>query len=116
MDAEMKDKEKEVKEDEAPWVEKYRPLEIKDIVGNEETIQRLQIIAEEGNLPNIIISVRFYSHFEPSFAKGPPGIGKTTSILCLARALLGSHLKEGVLELNASDERYASEIVLCSRF
>jgi replication factor C subunit 2/4 len=36
-----------------------------------------------------------------------PGIGKTTSILCLAHALLGDAYKEGVLELNASDERYA---------
>ena len=62
MDTDMKDKEKEPqKEDDAPWVEKYRPVEIKDIVGNEETIQRLQIIAEEGNLPNIIISVRIFA-------------------------------------------------------
>lgn len=38
--------------------------------------------------------------------QGAPGIGKTTSILALARALLGENYKEGVLELNASDERY----------
>lgn len=37
--------------------------------------------------------------------QGMPGIGKTTSILCLARTLLGENYKEGVLELNASDER-----------
>lgn len=37
--------------------------------------------------------------------QGSPGIGKTTSILALARALLGDNYKEGVLELNASDER-----------
>jgi replication factor C subunit 2/4 len=37
-----------------------------------------------------------------------PGIGKTTSIHCLAHALLGDAYKEGVLELNASDERYVS--------
>lgn len=41
-----------------PWVEKYRPTEIKDIVGNEETIARLEVIAREGNMPNIIIAVR----------------------------------------------------------
>jgi DNA polymerase III delta prime subunit len=36
-----------------------------------------------------------------------PGIGKTTSIMALAHALLGDAFKEGVLELNASDERYS---------
>lgn len=37
--------------------------------------------------------------------QGPPGVGKTTTILCLARILLGSNFREGVLELNASNER-----------
>jgi replication factor C subunit 2/4 len=75
-----------------PWVEKYRPSKISDIVGNEETVARLRVIAKNGNMPNIIIT-------------GPPGIGKTTSILCLAHELLGESYKKGVLELNASDER-----------
>lgn len=44
-----------------PWVEKYRPIEIKDIVGNEETVSRLQVIAQEGNMPNIIITVTLFS-------------------------------------------------------
>ena len=43
-------------------------------------------------MPHVIIS-------------GMPGIGKTTSILCLARQMLGPAYKEAVLELNASDER-----------
>ncbi|KAK9331987.1 P-loop containing nucleoside triphosphate hydrolase protein [Lipomyces starkeyi] len=77
---------------ELPWVEKYRPVFLDDVVGNTETIERLKIIARDGNMPHLIIS-------------GMPGIGKTTSILCLARTLLGSNYKEGVLELNASDER-----------
>ncbi|KAK9239116.1 P-loop containing nucleoside triphosphate hydrolase protein [Lipomyces kononenkoae] len=77
---------------ELPWVEKYRPVFLDDIVGNTETIERLKIIARDGNMPHLIIS-------------GMPGIGKTTSILCLARTLLGENYKEGVLELNASDER-----------
>jgi len=75
-----------------PWVEKYRPTKLHEITGNEQTIQRLQVFAVQGNLPNIIIS-------------GPPGIGKTTSILCLARQLLGDRYKEGVMELNASNDR-----------
>lgn len=73
-------------------VEKYRPVFLDDVVGNEETIERLKIIAREGNMPHVIIS-------------GMPGIGKTTSVLCLARQLLGESYKEAVLELNASDER-----------
>lgn len=73
-------------------VEKYRPVFLDDIVGNTETIERLKIIAKDGNMPHVIIS-------------GMPGIGKTTSVLCLARQLLGDAYKEAVLELNASDER-----------
>lgn len=52
----------------------------------------MKIIAKDGNMPHVIIS-------------GMPGIGKTTSVLCLARQLLGDSYKEAVLELNASDER-----------
>jgi replication factor C subunit 2/4 len=73
-------------------IEKYRPVFLDDIVGNSETVERLKIIAKDGNMPHVIIS-------------GMPGIGKTTSILCLARQLLGPAYKEAVLELNASDER-----------
>lgn len=77
---------------ELPWVEKYRPTTLADVVGNVEVVSRLEIIAEQGNMPNIIIS-------------GAPGIGKTTSILCLAHEMLGAAYKEAVLELNASDDR-----------
>jgi len=36
---------------------------------------------------------------------GPPGTGKTTSTLCMARQMLQDTAKQAVLELNASDER-----------
>ncbi|ANZ73786.1 BA75_01838T0 [Komagataella pastoris] len=77
---------------ELPWVEKYRPKLLKDIVGNEDTIERLKAFAIDGNVPHMIIS-------------GLPGIGKTTSVHCLAHELLGDMYSDAVLELNASDDR-----------
>lgn len=77
---------------EAPWVEKFRPHTLSDVVGNADTIECLRAMAQDGNMTNLIIS-------------GPPGTGKTTSILCLARELLGPAVKQAVLELNASDDR-----------
>lgn len=38
-------------------VEKYRPLVLEDVVGNTDTIDRLKVIAKDGNCPHIIISV-----------------------------------------------------------
>jgi hypothetical protein len=52
-----------------PWVEKYRPVTLDQVVGNEDTISRLQAISEDGNMPNLILS-------------GPPGTGKVSPSLC----------------------------------
>lgn len=43
-------------------VEKYRPSKVHEIVGNTEAVERLQVISEEGNLPNIILAVSLQSN------------------------------------------------------
>lgn len=75
-----------------PWVERYRPLDLAQVAGNSEVVNRLKLISRAGNVPNMILA-------------GLPGTGKTTSVWCLARALLKEQMSEGFLELNASDSR-----------
>ncbi|ARF10038.1 replication factor C small subunit [Indivirus ILV1] len=75
-----------------PWIEKYRPIDIDELVLDNGTLSKIKKIIEDKNMPNIIIT-------------GSPGIGKTTTILCIAKKLLGKYYRQGVLELNASDDR-----------
>jgi replication factor C subunit 2/4 len=77
---------------EMPWVEKFRPQVLEDVVGNERTVSQLNTISAQGNMPNLLLV-------------GPPGCGKTTSIWCLARQMLGETARQAVCELNASDDR-----------
>jgi len=66
---------------------------LKDIHGNDKIIQQLQILIRERSIPNLLLC-------------GAPGIGKTTTVLAIAREILGEeNMKDNVLELNASDER-----------
>jgi replication factor C subunit 2/4 len=75
-----------------PWIEKYRPVKIEDVIADENILTEINNIIKTKNIPNMIFT-------------GTPGIGKTTSILCIARKLYGPYMKDAVLELNASDER-----------
>ena len=78
--------------DYTPWTEKYRPRSLKDVVGQKEIVSILTAYVREKNMPNLLFA-------------GPPGIGKTTAALALARDLYGESYRDCILELNASDER-----------
>ena len=75
-----------------PWVEKYRPQSLDDIVGQTQIINRLEKYVNEESMPNLMFT-------------GPAGVGKTTTALSLAKAVLGDYWKQNFLELNASDAR-----------
>ena len=74
------------------WAEKYRPKRLDDMVDQKEIVERLKSFVKSKNVPHCIFA-------------GPPGTGKTTAALCLARDFYGESYREHLMELNASDER-----------
>ncbi|MDH5753589.1 MAG: replication factor C small subunit [Candidatus Bathyarchaeota archaeon] len=74
------------------WAEKYRPKTLDGMVNQKEIVERLKSFVKSRNVPHCIFA-------------GPPGTGKTTAALCLARDLYGDAYREHIMELNASDER-----------
>ena len=43
---------------EKPWIEKYRPEFLNEVVGNKDVIIQLKNVAQIGNVPNMILVVR----------------------------------------------------------
>ena len=78
-----------------PWVEKYRPINFEDIVLDENNYNILNNILKLNYFPNML----FY---------GPPGIGKTTTIINIINKYQENNnlnKKGQMIHLNASDER-----------
>ncbi|KAF9396522.1 Subunit of heteropentameric Replication factor C (RF-C) [Mortierella sp. AD011] len=79
-------------DDTLPWVEKYRPVTLDDLVSHKDITSTIERFIDENRLPHML----FY---------GPPGTGKTSTILACARKLYGPMWKSMTMELNASDDR-----------
>jgi DNA polymerase III delta prime subunit len=78
-----------------PWVEKYRPTKLNDIVLDPLNKYIIDTIIEKKHFPNILLY-------------GPPGTGKTTTIINLVNNYQEKHNQQNkglMIHLNASDER-----------
>lgn len=76
-----------------PWIEKYRPKKLEDIVLSVSNRSIIQEMIHCDEYPNML----FY---------GPPGTGKTTTILCLIHEYQKKHkCNRNYIHLNASHER-----------
>ena len=75
-----------------PWIEKYRPNNVEEIVGNTQVISILNNMVEKKSLPHLILF-------------GSSGTGKTSTILAFAKKIYGKYYKHMILELNGSDDR-----------
>lgn len=77
-----------------PFVEKYRPRLLGEVVNQEGIIKRLKQFVKDKSMPHLIFA-------------GPAGTGKTTSALAMVRELYRRKMamNRTYLELNASDAR-----------
>ncbi|MCD6575610.1 MAG: replication factor C small subunit [Nanoarchaeota archaeon] len=74
------------------WTEKYRPSNLKEVVGQKEIVDKLSAFVRKKNIPHLLFA-------------GPAGVGKTTCAMAMARELFGENWHANFLEMNASDER-----------
>lgn len=79
-----------------PWIEKYRPSRLRDIVGQKELVGHVtKWMQEKKEIPHLLLH-------------GLPGTGKTSLLLAIANEMFGSdaeQFQKSVLILNASDDR-----------
>lgn len=75
-----------------PWVEKYRPQTIDEIISHDQNIETIKKMLLGGSLPHLLFH-------------GTPGTGKTSLILAIANELYGNSKNLMIMKLDASDDR-----------
>lgn len=79
-------------ENSIPWIEKYRPKDLEDIILDENIEHQIKIFLMDHKNVHLILT-------------GNPGIGKTSTVKCIAKKMLGENIHNCYLELNAAGDR-----------
>jgi len=87
-----------------PWIEKYRPNKIEDIILDDCLRNKLKNLVNINDLYDVSNSNEI-SCLPNLIITGSPGTGKTSTMFCIAKQILGDKYGEALLELNASDNR-----------
>lgn len=79
------------------WYEKYQPVRLSEVIGNEQAVKNLESYLTHNNIPHLLLT-------------GPNGSGKATAIKCLVNtyfAAITSQVlrKEAYLEINGAIDR-----------
>lgn len=75
-----------------PWVEKYRPKTIDEIISHDQNIETIKKLLIGGSLPHLLFH-------------GSSGTGKTSTIMALSKEIYGNNVRLMVMKLDASDDR-----------
>lgn len=74
------------------WIEKYRPKNFNEIIGQDKNIEILKNLIDNNSLPHLLFH-------------GESGIGKTSTINSIVNKLYGNNKAFMVMKLDASDDR-----------
>ena len=74
------------------WIEKYRPTEFSNIIGQDKNISLLLKLIDNNRLPHLLFH-------------GNSGVGKTSTIDAIINKIYGQNKKFMVMKLDASDDR-----------
>lgn len=77
----------------APWVDKYRPLDFDKVVGNMKNVQLFRNLAADAMpIPNLLVC-------------GPPGCGKTLCVDLLCENIIKENRENRILRSSSFDDR-----------
>lgn len=75
-----------------PWIEKYRPNNFGGMELDDGILKQINVFMNTINDSHLILT-------------GPPGVGKTSTVKCIAKSFFKDEIRENFLEINSGEDR-----------